>query len=203
MLTIHFGSRRFAYRRLAEGLSRSLSTFPTYLHECFDHVIKANQFAYNVVDIGIAANSLRQFISTLRAVFNCNQKAGIKLCMAKCHFRTKQVDFLGETITKNGVIPLIQEITKFCNKIKIPSCKKHYNDTLASLTFIKPVYPDYPYFQFLKTTENKDKIVITPELMKGFCEIFDVLDKCCQLAIRQSLTDKQKILLTEASSQAA
>ena len=38
--------------------------------------------------------------------------------------------------------------------------------------------------------------------MNEFPKIHDVLDKCCQLAIRQPIPDKQSILMTDASFQA-
>ena len=60
-----------------------------------------------------------------------------------------------------------------------------------------------PFFQLLKTTENKNKIIVATELMNEFCVIFDVLDKCCQLAVRQLLQDKQIILITDANLKAA
>ena len=39
--------------------------------------------------------------------------------------------------------------------------------------------------------------------MKAFKEINEALDRCCQLALRQPLTGKQLVLMTDASFQAA
>ena len=39
--------------------------------------------------------------------------------------------------------------------------------------------------------------------MKGFREINEALDRCCQLALRQPLPGKQLVLMTDASFQAA
>ena len=105
LLAFNFASRTFAYRRLAQGLSRSLSAFSSFIREYLDPVIKADQCAQNVDNIGIAANTLEQLIKILQAVFQCLRKAGLKLSMAKCHFRVQEVDFLGRTITTNGVAP--------------------------------------------------------------------------------------------------
>ena len=52
MLAFNFASRTFAYRRLAQGLSRSLSAFSSFMREHPDKAIKADQCAQYVDDIG-------------------------------------------------------------------------------------------------------------------------------------------------------
>ena len=58
MLAFNFASLTFAYRRLAQGLSRALSAFSSFMMEYLDKVIKADQCAQYVNDIGIAAMML-------------------------------------------------------------------------------------------------------------------------------------------------
>ena len=82
LLAINFASRTFAYRRLARGPSRSLSAFSSLIRKYLDPVIKADQCAQYVDDIGIAANTPEQLIKNLRADFHCLRKAGLKLSMA-------------------------------------------------------------------------------------------------------------------------
>ena len=57
MLAFIFASRTFAYKRLAQGLSRSVSAFSSFMREYLDPVVKAVQCAQYVDDIGIAANN--------------------------------------------------------------------------------------------------------------------------------------------------
>ena len=95
LLAFNFASRTFAYRRLEQGLNRSLSAFSSFIREYLDPVIKADQCAQYVDDIGIAANTPEQLIKNLRTVFQCLQKAGLKLNMSKCHFGVQEVYFLG------------------------------------------------------------------------------------------------------------
>ena len=105
MLAFNFASKTFAYRRLAQGLSRALSAFSSFMREYLDEVIKADQCAQYVDDIGIAANNAIQLINNLRATFECIRTAGLKLTMHKCLFGAKEIDFLGRTITPEGVRP--------------------------------------------------------------------------------------------------
>ena len=93
LLAFIFASRTFAYRRLAQGLSRSLSAFSSFIRKYLDPVIKADQCAQYFDDIGIAANTPEQFIKNLRANFHCLLKAGLKLSKTKCHFGEQEVDF--------------------------------------------------------------------------------------------------------------
>ena len=95
LLAFNFASRTFAYRRLAQGLCRSLPALSSFIREYLDSVIKADQSAQYVDDFGIAANTPEQLIKNLRAVFHCLRKAGLKRSMAKCHFGVQEVDFLG------------------------------------------------------------------------------------------------------------
>ena len=132
LLAFNFASRTLAYRRLAQGLRRSLSAFSSFIREYLDPVIKADQCAQYVDDIGIAANTLEQLIKNLRAVFQCLRKAGLKLSMTKCHFGVQEVDFLGRTITTKG-LPL--KNTRLLNSLKKSNFhdpKKHSNDTSDS-----------------------------------------------------------------------
>ena len=93
MLTFNFTSRTFAYKRLAQGLSRCVCFFPSFMREYLVPVVKADQCA-QYLDIGIAASSATDLIRKIRAVFKCIRQAGLKLTNEKCHFGVRQVEFL-------------------------------------------------------------------------------------------------------------
>ena len=124
MLAFIFASRTFAYRRLAQGLSCSLSAFSSFMRENLDKAIKADQCAQYVNDIGIAATDSTQLSINIKTVFECIRKAGIKLMMAKCHFGFEKIDFLGQTITPEGVSPQTEKVKQFVQKLKCPKNKK-------------------------------------------------------------------------------
>ena len=105
LLAFNFTSRTFAYRRLAQGLSRSLSDFSSFMREYLDMEIEANQCTQYVDDIGVAANGAEQLPISLRETIKCIRKAGRKLTRNKCHFGAREINFLGRTITPAGVKP--------------------------------------------------------------------------------------------------
>ena len=56
-LAFNFASETLAYKRRAQGLSRSVSVFSSFMREYLDPVVKADQCAQYVDDIAIAANN--------------------------------------------------------------------------------------------------------------------------------------------------
>ena len=101
MLAFNFASRTFAYKRLAQGPSISVSAFSSFMCQYLDSVVKADQCAQYVDDIGIAANQATDLTRNVRAVFQCNFQALLKMTIEKCHFRVRQVEFLGRTISSD------------------------------------------------------------------------------------------------------
>ena len=64
-------SKTFAYKRLAQGLSKSACTFSSLVSENLDPVVKADQCAQNVAFIGFAANTATDLTRNIRAAFQC------------------------------------------------------------------------------------------------------------------------------------
>ena len=120
MLAFNFASRIFAYKRLAQGLSRSVSTFSSFMREYLDPVVKADQCAQYVDDIGFAANDATDLTRNIRAVFKCIRQAGVKLTIEKCHFEVRQVEFLGRTISPEVFSPQARKIQNFLHKLRFP-----------------------------------------------------------------------------------
>ena len=102
------------------------------MREYLDKVIKADQCAQYVDDIGIAANDADHLITNLRATFKCIQEAGLKLTMHKCHFGAKEDDFLGRTITPQGVKPKNKMYKTFAKTPNSQSRKRLCNATWDS-----------------------------------------------------------------------
>ena len=93
--------------------------------------------------------------------------------MAKCNFGEQQTDFLSRTITTQGITPQKIKVTKFPEKVGFPRSRK-VSQTYIGLLKLYRVYLRVlverftPIFVSLKTTDAKDKIIVTPELTNEF-----------------------------------
>ena len=97
MLAFNFASRTFAYRRLAQCLSRSVSAFSSFIREYLDPVVKAYQWAHYGDDNGNATKSAKDLTRNIGAVFKCLRQAGLKLTIERCHIGARHVEFLRRT----------------------------------------------------------------------------------------------------------
>ena len=160
-LAIKFAIRTFGYRRLAQGLSRSLSAFSSFMRLYLDKVIRANQ-------CGVAANSAEQLTVNLRGTFKCIRKAGLNLKMHNCHFGATKINFLGRTITQAAVKPRKENVQNSPQKTKHPKLKKLLQRYLGFLNYHRNYIPRLsekipPFFQLLK---HDDRVLVTQELIQ-------------------------------------
>ena len=151
------------------------------------------------------ANDADHLIANLRATFKCIQEAGLKLTMHKCHFGAKEIDFLGRTITPQGVKPQKQNVQNFLEKTKFPKSKKALQRYLGFLNYYRNYVPRLserlgPFYKMLKCDE---KVLVSKELVQRIEEINKALDKCFDLALQQPIPNKQIALVTDASFGAA
>ena len=141
MLAFSFARRTFAYKRLAQGLSRSVSAVSSFMREYLDPVVEADQCTHNVNDIGIAANNATDSTRNIRVVFKCIRQAELKLTIAKCHFGVRKVEFLGRTISAEGISPQARKIQNFLEKLEFRESKRHYSDIWVSHKLLKTEVP--------------------------------------------------------------
>ena len=205
MLAFIFASRTFAYKRLAQGLSRSLSAFSSFMREYLDPVVKADQCAQYVDDIGIAANNATNLTRNIQAVFKCIRQAGLKLTFAKSHFGVRQVEFPGRRISPEGISPQARKIQNFLDKLGFTKSKKALQRYLGFVNYYKNYIPRMaeklnPFYKLLKT---EVPIKITSGLKETFDSVNKALSDACEIALKQPVPGKQLVLMTDASFRSA
>ena len=204
MLAFNFASRTFAHKRLAQGLSRSVSAFSSFMREYLDPVVKADQCAQYLDDIGIAAINATDLTRNIQAVFKCIRRAGLKLTIGKCHFGVRQVEFvefLVRTISPEGISPQARKIQNFLDKLRFPKSKKALQRYLGFVNYYRNYIPRMakklnPFYKLLKT---EVPINFTSELKETFDSVNNAPSDACELALKQPIPEKQLVLMTDAS----
>ena len=125
------------------------------MREYLDPVVKADQWAQHVDDIGIAANNATDFIRNFRAVFQCIRNVRLKLTIEECHFGVRQVEFLGRTFSSEGVSPQTHKIQKFLNNMEFAESKK----TLQRYMRVSKYYRNYT----LRVAEKQKSKSMSPQ----------------------------------------
>ena len=204
MLAFNFARRTFAYKRLAQSLSRSVSDISSCRREYLDPVVKTDQCAEYVDDIGITANNATNLTRNIRAFFRCLRQAGLKLTIGKC-FGVRQAEFLGRTISPEKVPPQARKIQKFLDKLRFPKSKEVLQRYLGFVNYYRIFIPrmaDKPN-PFYKLLQTEVPINITSDLKETFDSVKKALSDACQLALKQPIPGKQLVLMTDASFRSA
>ena len=105
-----------------------------------DPVVKADQCDQNVDDIRTAANFATDPTRNIRAAFKCIRQAGLKLTNKKCHFEVRQVEFLGRTVSPEGISPQARKIQNFLDKLRFPKSKENITALSAFCELLPKLY---------------------------------------------------------------
>ena len=124
LLSFNFASRTYAYTRLAQGLNKSVKGFSSFVRSYLDSCVAANLCTQSMDDIGRGMETFEQMVPTLRQIFDCLRKSGLRLTPHKCEFGMLAINLLGNTITSKGLQPEKEKIQKLLNTIKLPTTVK-------------------------------------------------------------------------------
>ena len=109
----------------------------------------------------------------------------LKLSMSKCHLEVKQVDFLGRTITSEGVSPQVDRVKNFPDKFNFPKPKNGLRRYIGFLNYHRNYMPRFsegltPFFKLLM---EAIKFYISNELTSNF-EHWNILRlRTCRMAL--------------------
>ena len=100
--TCHKGN--FQYRRMPFGLTNAPATFQRLMSQLFSGKDWDFVFVY-LDDLLIVTKSMLEHLDHLKKVLNRLMEFGLKLKPKKCAFAREQVDYLGHTLSTEGMRP--------------------------------------------------------------------------------------------------
>ena len=201
LLAFNFEGRTYAYQRLAQGLSRSVTSFSSFMRKYLDACIAAGRCFQYVDDVGSAAQNAVELVENLVAIFKCIEKSGLKLTIKKCEFGLAKINFLGNTITEQGMTPNKQKVEEFLSTMKMPKNQKQIKRLIGFLQFFRAFLPNLsltliPFYQLLKKSAE---FVITAQHRENFKMLKDDLMKATNTYLRLPVADLQYVVVADAS----
>ena len=199
ILAFNFASRTYAYKCLAQGLSKSVTGFSSFIRHYLDPCLAANTCTHYMDNIGSAVHNFDELIPSLKKIFECVGSSGLKLSPNKCEFGTPV--FLGKYITPEGIQTENKKIEKFLKKLKMPATTKQVKRLVGFMQFWRDFIPNLgekllPFYKLLRKhmhptlTDAHDKHL---EILKS-----DFL-KATELTLRLAKPGLQYVLLCDAS----
>ena len=202
LLSFNFASRTFAFQRLAQGLSRSVSAFSAIMIHYLQKCIAQDDCHAFVDDILAGSKNFESHIKSIRNVFTAIRKCGIKFAMEKCEFGVTKVKYLGSVVTTDGVLPNEEKIEGFLKTVKIPTTVHKVQQFVGFVNFFANYIPNctmkmVPFYRHIK--ENAKKLINTDDHYRAFAILKHDLAVACRTTLRLPMAGKQFILLTDAS----
>lgn len=188
---------KYEFTRMPFGLKNAPATFQRVMDCILRECIGKFCFVY-MDDIIIFSPSLQQHKNDLSKILGKLKDANLKIQLDKCEFFRKEVQFLGHTVTENGVKPNSDKI-KAISSWPIPRTEKDLRQFLGILGYYRRFIKDFA--KLVKPLTNllrKDtEIIITPEIIECFekCKKILTLDP---ILIHPDFS-KEFILTTDAS----
>ena len=207
LLSFNFASRTFAFRRLAQGLNRSVSAFSSIMMHYLQGNIARDECHAFVDDVFVGTKGFKKHIVALRNLFASIRKSGVKLTMHKCEFGKEKVKYLGSTITTQGIQPNEKKIQDFLKTVKVPTTLHQLQRLLGFLQWFRSYIPEmgekvFEFYKLLMGTKNT-KLKTTAIHAIQLEVLKKDLVRACNMTLRLPMAGKQFVLITDASVNAA
>ena len=140
LLAFNFGGRTFAFKRLAQGLSRSPRAFSACVNKQLHACVASDRCFVYFDDLGSGAIDGDALIENLEQIFIKIKSLGFKLSIEKCEFGIPEINFLGHTITGDGIKPNKDKLEKFLKTVKPPKSVKQTRRLLVFFNTSKNLF---------------------------------------------------------------
>ena len=130
----------YQFRRMPFGLTNAPATFQRLMNQLFSG--KEWEFvSVYLDDVLIASQSMNEHVEHIKKVLLHLKEAGLRLKPSKCTFATEEIEYLGHTLTPEGVRPNSKKV-EAVSKFPKPKNVKEVKSFLGLANFYKRHIPD-------------------------------------------------------------
>lgn len=193
-------SGKYEFTRMPFGLKNAPATFQRVM-DCILREFLGKCCLVYMDDIIVFSSSLEEHKKDLMKILNRLKEANLKIQLDKCEFFRKEVQYLGHTVSEEGVKPNTDKI-EIIKKWPIPKNEKEIRQFLGTLGYYRRFIKDFaklvkPLTGLLRKEADFN---ITPEIVECF-------EKCKTLLTMDPILifpdfSKEFILTTDASDYA-
>ena len=122
-----------------------------------------------------------------------------------CHLGVRQFEFLGKTVSPEGISLQARKFQNFLDKIRYSKSEKALKRCLGFVKYIKNYIPKMvgKLNALYKLLKAEVPINITSKMKETFVSVNNALNDACQLALKQPIRGKQLVLMADASLRSA
>lgn len=166
----------YEYVRMPFGLKNAPATFQRLINSILREHINKICVVY-LDDILIFSTSLQEHVDNVNKIFSALRKANLKIQIDKCNFFSKETEYLGHILTKDGIKPNPDKVKNIVN-LKLPSTQKQIKSFLGVTGYYRKFIKDYariakPMTHFLKKDKPINKL--DPSYVNSFEDLKTLL----------------------------
>ena len=199
-LSFNFAARTYVYTRLP-GLNKSVTGFSSFVRSYLDSCLATNLCTQFMDDVGCGVETFEQMVPTFRQLFDCLRKSGLRLTPHNCEFGMTSINFLGNTMTPEGLKPEIEKIEKILKTMKLPATVRQLRRLVGYVLFFRSFIPNLAQNLLLwYTLLRKDvEFALKDEHLKSFEVLKKDLLQATQTTLRLAKLGQQYVILCDAS----
>ena len=152
-----------------------LAQASTYFQELMSRILKDFDFAIAYLDDIIIFNrTADEHLSHIRKVFEKRPSAKLSMKLSKCHFFSKEIQYLGHILSTKGIHPLPSK-TQAIQKMHTPTTPKQVHAFLRLVGYYRKFIKDFAKIAKLLTllTRQQVKFEWTPAHQEAFMKLKD------------------------------
>ncbi len=127
----------FVYTRLPFGVNFAPSLFQSTMDKILAGIPATSAY---IDDIISGADSVDGHLTTLRVIFDCLRKAGVRTQLNKCRFLQASVTYLGHRIDAYGLHPTDERL-RALREIPVPTNQKQLRSFLGAINYYSKFIP--------------------------------------------------------------